>query len=222
MFLRKVDLTKFRNSVSDSDDSILEKSIYIMDRLPKCQNNNDDCSIEQCDSFEIPKCAESKDDEISMKESDDELADEKASDSDVVSPIGPDTACNSNLASSELDAEVPFEYLCGDKKDSKILATVCDYNLYTKHGKCTRGIRYRCKNRKCRAFLVLCSEKNVCIRLKSSPRHTHTKSNGAIETDYWNLMAKNEMRRQCSNLATLAGGRRLASVRSIFSNVMQQ
>lgn len=147
--------------------------------------------------------------------------------SDVNPSICTATASKSNIASSEeIDennfVELPFEFLCGNKKKSKILATVCDYNLYTKHGSCARGIRYRCKDRDCRAFLIFCSKKNMCMRLKSSPRHKHAKSDSAIEADYWNLLAMNEMRRHCSNLATLAGGRRLANVRSIFSNVMQQ
>lgn len=130
-------------------------------------------------------------------------------------------AKSKSTAQDEFD-EMEFEFFCGDKKNSKVLATVADYNLYSKHGTCARGIRYRCKDRKCRAFVILCNDRNICMRFKSSPPHKHHKTQNKLETDYWNVVVKSEMRRQCTNLYTLAGGKRLASVRSIFSNVMQQ
>lgn len=109
---------------------------------------------------------------------------------------------NSQVEFVELD----FEFFCGSKKNSKILATASDFNQYSKHGTCARGMRYRCKDRKCRAFVILCAD-GSCIRLKSSPRHKHHKTQSKMETDYWNLVVRHEMRQQCTNLATLAGGK---------------
>lgn len=143
---------------------------------------------------------------------------EGASNSNEASLKSPSNASNSEIDFVGLD----FEFFCRDKQKSKVLATVCDFNLYTKHGSCARGVRYRCKDRKCRAFLIFCEMKNVCMRLKKTPVHKDTRTDSSVETEYWNLVATNEMRRQCSNLATLAGGKRLASVRSIFSNVKEQ
>lgn len=94
--------------------------------------------------------------------------------------------------------------------------------MYSRHSVGPRGIRYRCHDRKCRAFVTLCPTTKKCMRFIDAPVHKHTKSDASVNTLYWNLVALNEMRKQCSNLTTLADGKRLASVRSIFANVKQQ
>lgn len=121
----------------------------------------------------------------------------------------------------EMDFEqLDFEFMVGDKSNSLLLSTKCDHHLYTKNGTCVHGIRYRCRHRNCRAFLVYDKVKKTCFRLSSSPRHTHTKN--AVETEYFNLVAKNEMRTLCADLATLAGGKRLTSVDAIFTTVINK
>lgn len=43
-----------------------------------------------------------------------------------------------------------------------------------------------------------------------------------VETNYFNLVALNEMRSMCGNLKILAGGKSLASVASIFATITQK
>lgn len=163
-----------------------------------------------------------KGDVYDFNEDDDECS--MHSDSTTISHSVESASCSNGGESSEADSginfvELDFEFVCGHKKDSKVLVTPCDYNQYTKHGTRNIGVRYRCIDRKCRSFLIFDEEKNICKRLKSTPRHKHSQSDSTLEAEYYNLLAMNEMRRQCSNLTKLAGGKRMASIRAIFSKV---
>lgn len=122
--------------------------------------------------------------------------------------------------SSDACVELAFEFLRGEKINSLLLSTKCDNHLFTRNGVCALGDRYRCKDRSCRGSVVYCKQKNICMRLQSTPPHKHKR--GDHDTDYWNLVALNEMRDRFGNLATLAGGKRLASVRSIFVAAKQE
>lgn len=118
--------------------------------------------------------------------------------------------------------EIEYEMLVGDKSDSLLLSTKYDHHFFTKHTKHTHGIRYRCRERTCRAFVILNTETNTCMRMVGSPVHKHKESEQKLETKYWNAIAMNEMRKQCANLAILAGGKRFANVKSIFTNIKAQ
>lgn len=127
---------------------------------------------------------------------------------------------NSNNKYESEDME--FEMFVGEKINSLVLSTKRDMHIFRKHSVHSLGTRYRCRAEKCRAFVVLSPDEKTCIKLKNSPKHKHTTKVQNVETYYWDRMAMNEMRAQCSNLANIAGGKRLAEVRSIFANVKQQ
>lgn len=120
---------------------------------------------------------------------------------------------NSNKEFVQLD----HEFMCGDKANSKVLSTKRDRHLYTKNGTCVHGSRYRCRERTCRAFVIYNETTKTCIQLPSAPAHKHIKNN--VEAEYWNLVAKNEMRVLCADLTALASGKQIASVESIFTTV---
>lgn len=157
---------------------------------------------------------------------------DSASECDEAKSVAPSTSAsvatkripkpNKNKIDGNDFVELEFEFLVGDKSNSQLLSTKCDHYVYRKHSKGPLGIRYSCHDDKCPASVTLCPNTNICKRFGYTPVHKHKKNEEDYRTHYWNLVAKTEMRRQCSNLATLAGGKRLASVRSIFSNVMQQ
>lgn len=100
---------------------------------------------------------------------------------------------------SDQQFELAFEFLRGEKINSMLLATLTDHHLFSSHGKCTFGARYRCRDRKCRAYVIYDEKTKKCFRLSSAPSHTHGKCDSDIEVDYWNLVALNEMRDRCSN-----------------------
>lgn len=127
-----------------------------------------------------------------------------------------------NTQSKSIDdrVELEFEFMAGDIVTSKMLATNCDCNLYTKNGPHGNFQRWRCRDRKCRAFVLYCDRTKKCYKITSSPPHRmHTED---VEKKYWKLVGLNEMRKRCSSLTSLAGGKRLASVRSIFSTVKSE
>lgn len=113
--------------------------------------------------------------------------------------------------------ELDHEFMCGDKSNSKVLSTKRDRHLYTRNGSCVHGSRYRCRERTCRAFVIYNETTKTCFQLPSAPAHKHIKNN--VEAEYWNLVCKNEMRALCSDLTTLASGKQIASVESIFTTV---
>lgn len=115
----------------------------------------------------------------------------------------------------ESQCELAFEFLRGEKINSMLLSTTSDHHLFTSHGKCWFGARYRCRDRNCRAFVVYDEKTNKCFRLSLTPPHKHEKCDSDIEVDYWNLVALNEMRDRCSKLETLD------KVRKIFTMVKQ-
>lgn len=163
-------------------------------------------------------------------DSENEMMDASITTNDVVastseSVASDDVPTTSGASSSKRGRKIPaeefvqleHEFLCGDKSNSKVLSTMCDRHLYTKNGSCVHGIRYRCRDRTCRAFVIYDKVTKTCFRLPSAPPHKHIKN--TVEADYWNLIAKNEMRALCADLATLASGKQIASVDSIFTTV---
>lgn len=60
-----------------------------------------------------------------------------------------------------------IEFMPGDKKYSMLLYTKCDHHLITKNGKCVGGIRYRCRDNKCRAFVIF-DENYVLEQLRNT------------------------------------------------------
>lgn len=143
----------------------------------------------------------------------------------ISSPCSVPTSSNANVPFSKkssskcepTQSELDFEFLVGEKSNSKLLSTLCDHQIYGRHGSCVRGHRYRCRARPCRAFVIFDPKENKCIKLSNSPPHKHLKD--TVESDYWDLVALNEMRALCTNLAALAGPRKMTSVSSIFYSV---
>lgn len=118
--------------------------------------------------------------------------------------------------------DLEFEMFAGEKINSLVLSTKCDQHIYRKHSVHSLGTRYRCRVDKCYAFVVLSADQKTCVRLSHSEPHKHKKNEQDVETYYWDRIAMNEMRKHCTDLATIAGGKRIAEVRSIFANVKQQ
>lgn len=114
-----------------------------------------------------------------------------------------------------------FDMMAGDKINSRFLVTRCDHHIYGFNGNRKDGKRYRCRNRKCRAFVIL-GEDGQCKRFNASPKHVHKNSSTDVETKYWNLIALNEMRAICRNVAAIAGGRRIATIKKIFTDVKKK
>lgn len=121
------------------------------------------------------------------------------------------------IQSDEIN-ELDFEFIVGEKKNSQLIVTKHDLNIYSINGFCKMGTRYRCRDRKCRAYVIYCAQKKKVFKLQKSPPHKHF----TPDNDYWNLFALQQMREKCANLTALAGGKRLASVRSIFTSVKKE
>lgn len=100
--------------------------------------------------------------------------------------------CDSNASSSHLNSksklsnakkikdddfvEIDYELLVGEKKNSLLLSTKCDQNLFQKHSLHALGVRYRCRERPdCHAFVIYCNKTNRCMRLNGSLVHKHKK-----------------------------------------------
>lgn len=135
-----------------------------------------------------------------------------ASNSSVASHSSNHTVANSAFKNDK-NTELAFEFMVGRKSNSNLLSTLCDHHLYSRHGSCVQGQR----SRPCRAFVIFDPKENKCFRLSKSPPHKHRIDD--VESEYWDLVALNEMRATCKNLATLAGGRKMACPQSIFSSV---
>lgn len=82
---------------------------------------------------------------------------------------------NSLTKSTQLEAKstdelvsLDFAFMAGDIITAKLLSTDCDCHLYTKNGPHGGFQRWRCRDRKCRAFVLFCprtiSVINCCRR----------------------------------------------------------
>lgn len=106
------------------------------------------------------------------------------------------------------------EIIVGEKFNCKFLK--CENHLYTATDYSVYGRRYRCKNRKCPARLTLLSNDN-CIRFNTDKLHSHEENSEELIKS---LAALNDIKKKCSDLQTVAQGRRLAKVKDIYTEVM--
>lgn len=93
------------------------------------------------------------------------------------------TASQRSKGNDKILVPIAHEFMVGEKSNSLLLSTIPDHHLYSKNGTCVHGIRYRCRDRKCRAFVIFDPKKNECYRLSSSPAHKHRKSSS--DFSFW-------------------------------------
>ncbi|XP_055308055.1 uncharacterized protein LOC129572155 [Sitodiplosis mosellana] len=112
------------------------------------------------------------------------------------------------------DANIKCEIIVGQKLTHRFLK--CEDYLFTKHDFGAFGCTFRCRNRSCPARLLLLPSCE-CVRLTDAKDHNHSDN---FAEDIINWAALNAMKSKCADLRNVAGGRRLAKVKDIFTEVM--
>lgn len=109
------------------------------------------------------------------------------------------------------------EILIAKKSNTRYLHSIEEKQLYTAHDFGVYGKIYRCRHRgKCNARVVVLPSGQV-VRLPDAKLHSHTTDESQTIKD---LRALNIMKKKCRDLRTVAGGRRIAKVKDIFTEVM--
>lgn len=116
---------------------------------------------------------------------------------------------------------IDIVYVCGERVGTKILYALNEKELYTKNGSCNIGVAWRCRDRNCPARIIVLRD-GRCIKLNWSPEHRHIGHIHNSEISYQNLAAVDEMRTKCRDILTIAGGKKLLSVRAIFTDVKKR
>lgn len=112
-----------------------------------------------------------------------------------------------------------WEDVPGKKMGSTLKYTKEEQRLYSSNSvKNQFGIAHRCYDRSCKARRILCPN-GLFIALKGSPEHTCKINHVQLCID---LRADNELKTRCSQIETIAGGSKMATVRSIFKGVIQE
>lgn len=109
------------------------------------------------------------------------------------------------------------EILIAKKSHTKYLHSIEEKQLYTAHDFGIYGKIYRCRHQtKCSARVVLLPSGQI-VRLPGAKPHSHTTDESQ---EIKNLRALNLMKKKCRDLRKVAGGRRIAKVKDIFTEVM--
>lgn len=111
-------------------------------------------------------------------------------------------------------ANIKCQIIVGQKLTHNFLKH--ENNLYTKHDFSVYGRIFRCRKRSCGSRLLVLPS-GECVRLTDAKDHNHTDD---FAEDIKNWAALNAMKSKCADLKNVAGGRRLAKVKDIFTEVM--
>lgn len=116
-----------------------------------------------------------------------------------------------------------FEFIVGERADSKILFTkeecqMYSYNCTTKLGKAFLCVQLEKSGRKrvCKCRVILVENDTKCIKLITAFKHNHLDNKTARRRE---LVCLNEIKRRCSSLESFLSTTRL-TVRDIFNQVI--
>lgn len=125
---------------------------------------------------------------------------------------------NRKFRSIEPDSYIvlSFRIIPGERLNTKLLFTKQDKQLFTFNDYSTYGRIYRCQNRKCPARVLLLPS-GQCVKLNNQKPHNHDYD---CEQKVKKINALNDIKKKCSDLRTVASGRRIAKVSDIYTQVM--
>lgn len=122
--------------------------------------------------------------------------------------------------SPELYESIAFEFIVGERVNSKILYAEKENQMYSTNSTCNLGKSFLCtytinKKRVCHARVYLVDD-GRCIKLKNSRPHMHSDNRAQYKRE---LFCLNEMKRRCGELESFLSTTKL-TVKNIFDQVL--
>lgn len=115
--------------------------------------------------------------------------------------------------------KLQYKKFRGDRDGALFLNTFDEKQIYIFKDRVRLGETWRCskyREKKCNSR-VLVRPNSDCIKLKSSPAHSHSCDS---EKRYFNCLALNAAIKKCSDLASMASGPQLAKTSAVFNSVL--
>lgn len=112
--------------------------------------------------------------------------------------------------------ELGHKIIVGDKKNTNFLYIFEEKQFYTRNGGGKKGDYYRCHHRSCPSRVLL-SKSGVCTKKLNAKSHNHTDD---CEKRYNELVVLDKLREKCSDLSSIASGKRMANTRDLCKQII--
>lgn len=106
------------------------------------------------------------------------------------------------------------DFVMGEKKNWTLLYIVEEKQFYSLNANGAKGKIYRCLNRNCKCRALVNDDKVVRF---NTEQHNH---NDDSEERYKKLKVLELMKNRCSDLSTIASGKRMMKTRDIYKQVI--
>lgn len=115
--------------------------------------------------------------------------------------------------------KLQYKKFRGDRENALFLYTFDEKQIYIFKDRVRLGETWRCskyREKKCNSRVIVRTNGD-CIKLKSSPAHSHSCDS---EKRYFNCLALNAAIKKCSDLGSMASGPQLAKTSAVFNSVL--
>lgn len=116
-----------------------------------------------------------------------------------------------------VNMELEHTFVMGERKNTQFLYIFLEKQLYTFNANGVAGKIYRCANRKCKSRRIYKESEKKCIKSSSAHEHNHADD---CESRYKNLLALQDMKKNASDLCSIASGSRMTKSRDIYKQAI--